>query len=144
MQPSPPTERAGIVSPVQTDLFSPLISAAIFGYYGFLNDTVRDVIDDQTGQTVPLWIAFLWSMRLVAVLFLISVGMAMLRKRGSLFVSGLAGMTAALMLAAFAVWDAMDEQYMLAAPGWLLVLFAAWNGYASAGTLRDGVRELRA
>ncbi|MDI9403490.1 MAG: hypothetical protein QM516_06415 [Limnohabitans sp.] len=143
MQDASPTDRAGMVSPAQPDIFSPLISAAIFGYYGFLNDTVRDVTDDQTGQTVPLWIGFLWSMRLVALLFVLSVVMALRRTRGSLFVSGLGGMLAALLLAAFAVWDAMDQQYMLAAPGWLLVLFAAWNGYASAGSLRDGVRELR-
>jgi hypothetical protein len=143
MPPTSAADRDNAPRSTQPDVISPLISLALFGYYGFLDPMVRDTVDNETGETVALWLAFLWSMRAVAVLFLIALVMGIRRQPQSTLVSGAASLLCAVVLATFPIWDAIETRYLLSTPGWLLLLFAAWNGYVGITTLREGMAGLR-
>lgn len=119
------------------DLFGPLLSTAIFGYYGFLaglNTT------DGAGVSIGLWLGTLWILRAAAVLFLLSALLALRGDRRTNLLYGGAGLIATAGLAAILVWDQIDTNYSLVFSPILLVLFIAWNGYGSIMTLRDALR----
>ena len=121
------------------DVLGPLISAAIFGYFGFLSDTTSQVTNS-AGETVPLWIGALWILRLSTLLFAGAAGLALARAPMAGLASGLAGLAATLGLLVILVWDQVDRQYYFACPGWLLAIFIVWNGYHSIRTVREHLR----
>ncbi len=127
----------------QLDPLAPLISLAVFGYYGFLNSTTA-VITDNAGEIVPLWVGSLWILRVCAVLFAACAAMALVRKPSiapwGLLAYGIAGAFATLGLLAILVWDQLDQQYFFACPPIILLILVVWNGYSSAMTLRDALR----
>lgn len=112
--------------------FAAAISAAIFGYLGFLAGLSTE---DASGP-VALWIAFLWSMRLGCVAFALSAALAFARDRRARIASGALGMLAAVALLAIAVWDLADGAHAAAMNGWILLLVAGWNGFESFSALR--------
>jgi hypothetical protein len=121
------------------DVLGPLISAAIFGYFGFLSDTTSQVTNS-AGETVPLWIGALWILRLSTLLFAGAAGLAMARIPMAGLASGVAGLAATLGLLVILVWDQVDRQHYFACPGWLLAIFIVWNGYHSVRTVREHLR----
>ncbi len=121
------------------DAFGPLLSAAIFGYYGFLNGTVSQTTGNQ-GETVALWVGTLWILRLAAVLFAVCAVLALRGDRRTNLIYGAGGLAATAGLAAILVWDQLDSNYQTAFSPLLLVIFVAWNAYASGSTLRDALR----
>jgi len=123
----------------EPDVLGPLLSAAIFGYFGFLSGTTSQVTNS-AGDTVPLWVGSLWILRLSTVLFAGAAGLAMARAPIAGLASGFAGLAATLGLLVILVWDQLDTQYMFACPGWLLAIFIAWNGYHSVRTVREHLR----
>ncbi len=121
------------------DAFGPLISAAIFGYYGFLSGTVSQTTGAQ-GETVALWLGTLWILRVAAVLFAVCAVLAFRADQRTDLVYGAVGVIATAGLAAILVWDQLDTNYQTAFSPLLLVIFVAWNAYASVSTLRDALR----
>lgn len=121
------------------DAFGPLISALIFGYYGFLDSTVRDTTDD-AGNTVLLWLGSLWILRISALLFLASTALAFRNDRKTDLLYGASSILATLGLLVILIWDQADTQYQTVFHPIILLLCIAWNGYGSIQTLRSALR----
>ena len=106
----------------------------MFGYYGFfagLSTTGND------GESVPLYLAFVWSMRIVAIASLAAVPLALTGSR-----KAVAPYLATMVLAAAcplgcAAWDFADATYNLACPPILLIVVAVLNGYGAFRALRE-------
>ena len=127
----------------QLDPLAPLISLAVFGYYGFLNSTTAD-ITNSAGEIVPLWVGSLWILRACAVLFAACAVLAFAKKPSvapwGLLAYGIVGAFATLGLLAILVWDQLDREDAFACPPIILLILVVWNGYSSAMTLRDALR----
>lgn len=121
------------------DVVAPLLSAAVFGYYGFLSGVTSDITND-AGEVVPLWVGSLWILRLCALAFLgcAVVGFLKLRHAGLIF--GIAGMLAALGLFVVLVWSQLDPEYDFACHPLILLVFGCWNAYASFIAIRANLR----
>lgn len=119
-----------------TDFLGPLISTVLFGYYGFLAglDT-----HGSAGEPIALWIAFVWSLRISAVLFAICLVLAARGNPRELLWYGISGAIATAGLAAVLVWDFADPNALAVSP-FILLIFVAWNGYSSFATIRDALR----
>ncbi len=112
-----------------------LLSAAIFGFFGFM--MIFPEIDSMTGKLIPMVVALKWTLRAAAVAFLLSAGLSMANPRaGNILYSGVSLISAGLF-AVVAVWDIMTPQYMSGVHWFLLLVFAAWNGYAALSGLRE-------
>ncbi|MEY3143242.1 MAG: hypothetical protein RLY21_1735 [Planctomycetota bacterium] len=120
------------------DVLAPLLSTAIFGYYGFLSGTTADTTDAD-GNTVPLWIASLWILRLATILFLGSTIVAVMRTQRATLIHGLAGGLATLGLATILIWDQLEPAYDFACPPLILLVFIVWNGFTSFLTVREAL-----
>jgi len=118
------------------DLLGPLISTVLFGYYGFVAglDTTGS-----GGEPIPLWIAFVWVLRLSAVLFGLCLVLAARGNPKELLWYGIAGAVATAGLAGVFLWDLADPNSLAVSPI-ILLLFIAWNGYSSVATIRDALR----
>lgn len=117
------------------DPFAPALSALIFGYYGFLDSTIRDTTDG-SGATVALWLGSLWILRVTAVLFAACVALALLRTRAAALAYGAVGLLSALGLLTILVWDQLDTKYFFAAHPLILLVCVLWNGWSSVASLR--------
>lgn len=118
------------------DLLAPLLSAAIFGYYGFL----AGLETSDANGVVPLWLGSVWILRIAAILFASCIGLALLDNAWSEAAYGGAGLLAAAGLLAILVWDQLDTANATAFHPLLLLVFAIWNGFASVSTLRAALR----
>lgn len=118
------------------DLFGPLISTVLFGYYGFLAglDT-----HGSAGEPIALWIAFVWVLRISAVLFAICLVLAVRGNPRELLWYGVSGAIATAGLAGVFAWDFADPNSLAVSP-LILLIFIAWNGYSSFATIRDALR----
>ena len=120
----------------ELDVLGPALTTAIFGYYGFLAglSTTGD-----NGESVPLFLAFVWTMRVGSAASLACVLLALTGSRKAA--------PAYLVLAALAtvgplgcaVWDLIDANHALAASPVILLVFGVWNAYC----LLTAARELR-
>ncbi|MEY4118954.1 MAG: hypothetical protein RLZZ116_2282 [Planctomycetota bacterium] len=133
-RPSPASDHAA-------DAFGPLISALIFGYYGFLDSTVRDTTDD-AGNTVLLWLGSLWILRISALLFLASTALAFRNDRKTDLLYGASSTLATLGLLVILIWDQADAQYQTVFHPIILLICIAWNGYGAIQTLRSALRGI--
>jgi hypothetical protein len=139
VQPTMDERRPAPASEHSADAFGPLISALIFGYYGFLDSTVRDTTDD-ADNTVLLWLGTLWILRVSALLFLASTVLAFRNDRKTDLLYGASSMLATLGLLVILVWDQADTQYQTVFHPIILLLCIAWNGYGAIQTLRSALR----
>ena len=121
-------------APSPPDQFAPLISLVFFGYYGFLSTASTDLTDD-TGNTVGLWVAFLWLMRTVTVVLAVSCVAGIAKARWAMPANAGGLLVAAFALAILGIMDILDTTYVLACPTLLLWIFAVWTGW-------HGVTEL--
>ena len=126
-------------SPHSADAFGPLISAVLFGYYGFLDSTVRDTTDD-AGNTVLLWVGTLWILRISALLFAASTALAFRNDRKTDLLYGASSLLATLGLLVILAWDQADSEYQTVFNPIILLICIAWNGYGSVQTLRSALR----
>ena len=118
------------------DLFGPLLSTVLFGYYGFVAglDT-----HGSAGEPIALWIAFVWVLRVSAVLFAACFVLALRGNPRELLWYGVSGAIASAGLAGVFLWDLVDPNSLAVHPV-LMLIFIAWNGYSSFATIRDGLR----
>lgn len=126
-------------SPSTSDAFGPLIAAAVFGYYGFIDSTVSQTADN-SGKTVALWVGSLWIIRVAALLFAVSVGLAFRNDRRSDLAYAVGTLVATLGLVVILVWDQLDTTYQTAFHPLILVLCIVWNGYSALTALRAALR----
>lgn len=119
------------------DLLAPLISLALFGYYGFFAGLETA---DSSGATVPLWLGAVWILRLVTLLFAATIALALTKSERSELAYGAAGLAATLGLLVILVWDQLDTANRTAFHPLLLVVFILWNGFGSISTLRAALR----
>jgi hypothetical protein len=126
-------------SPSSSDAFGPLLSAAVFGYYGFV-DSVVSQTTDSSGQTVALWVGALWIIRIATLLFAVSAGLAFRNDSRTDLVYAVGTLIATLGLVVILVWDQFDTNYQTAFHPVILILCIAWNGYSSVAALRAALR----
>lgn len=135
----PDPRRSGDLGSV--DVLGPLLSAAIFGYYGFFFGLSTD---DGAGNTVPLFLATVWALRVAAVLFAAELVVAFLGAfagipRGGLIAGALGGV-ATLVLAIVTVWSIADPNWDIAINHLIMIICVLWNGYASIRAIREELR----
>jgi hypothetical protein len=116
-----------------------LLSALIFGYFGFFYIWSTRGAD---GEFILFPALLGWTLKISAVLFLLAAGLTMIHRGAGNLVYALTGVTGAGMFVVVAVMDTADTGHTIFSPTpWLspliLLLFAAWNGYGSWFALRD-------
>jgi hypothetical protein len=105
-----------------------LISAALFGYFGF---TTRFVATSGVTGQLLIYVPMLeWTLKISAIAFLICAGVVVIAPVIGNVIYSLVGLVGAVMFVLVAIMDLADQQHMVMSPLWLLV-FAAWNGYGS-------------
>ncbi|MFZ9880704.1 MAG: hypothetical protein ACO3QC_04810 [Phycisphaerales bacterium] len=118
----------------ELDVLGPALTAAVFGYFGFIAGLATTGND---GETVPLYTAFVWSMRVVALGALVAVLLALSgNRRAAPLYLAIMVLTTVCPLGC-AIWDLADTTYNLASPPILLIVFAIWNGYCAFGAARE-------
>ena len=125
--------QVGAVGP-REDVFGLVISVLLFGYFGFLQGLSTTTTPG--GPVVPMFAVFVWTLRIAAVGFLMALALQLLRRgRLAVLVAGVVGLLSAVAFLVLGVWDLMDDSLALALSPLFLLLFAAWNGYVSWGSL---------
>jgi hypothetical protein len=111
-----------------------LLSAAIFGFFGFFFGMTATTA---SGQFVLFFAILLWTLRIGAVLFTLAAAITFAAPRAGNLIYCVGGLFSAAGLATVGVMDLMDDQRAAALPPLLAFLFAAWNGYGSWTSLRE-------
>jgi len=107
-----------------------LLSALIFGFFGFL---MRETTVD--GEWVLFFALLTWTLRISAGLFVVSAVVTFAAPVAGNLLYALVGVVGAGLFVVVAVMDIADP-HNAAVPWWLLLVFAAWNGYGSWFALR--------
>lgn len=130
-------QRARVSDRGSIDVLGPLLSAAIFAYFGFFSGLTTD---DGSGSTVPLFFAAVWGMRLASILFLAAavVGMTGVNRAGLLV--GLLGGLASAILAGITVWSMADSTKDIAVNHLIMIICVIWNAYSAFRAIRDDLR----
>ena len=111
-----------------------LLSAGIFGYFGFM--LAFPEVDRTTGAMIPLVVTLKWTLRITAVAFALAAFLTMAAPRPGNIVYAAVGLVSALMFLVVAAWD-LSSPYGSGVHWFLLVVFAAWNGFGSWSGLRE-------
>ena len=107
-----------------------ILSAVIFGFFGFkMRATAID------GEFVLFFALLTWTLRISAGLFVLSAVLTFVVPVAGNLLYALAGVVGAGLFVVVAVMDIADP-YDASVPWWLLLIFAAWNGYGSWLALR--------
>ncbi|MCH2162292.1 MAG: hypothetical protein MK085_10520 [Phycisphaerales bacterium] len=109
-----------------------LISAALFGYFGFFTSWSTTGTD---GQFLPFVAIVEWSLKGGAIGFAVSGILAFFAVRPAEFIYAIVGIITAIGFVIGGVLDLADTQHTALSP-FLLFLFAAWNGYGSFSSLK--------
>ncbi len=118
-----------------------LLSAAIFGFFGFYRDWSAPFPD---GKVILFMVLLGWTLRISAGVFLLSGILALAKPVLGNLLYALAGIGSAGLFVVVAVMDVTDTDHMIMPYGVVvLLLFAAWNGFGSWSALRSilGSRE---
>lgn len=121
----------------QGELFWMFLAAALFGYFGWGMSWAHEWTIDSPPKIVYMVSLLKWTVRIGAVLFGVA---AVLTLMGTIFgplLYGLAGLATSVSFVVVAVWDMMEPDYFSGAPPFLLLIFAAWNGWMSWLGLRE-------
>ena len=114
-----------------------ILSAAIFGFFGFFYIQWNPVSPINNNY---LWFVAMceWTLKISAVAFAAAAGLTVVNKVAGNVVYSVVGLASAAMFVLIAVLDLMDSQHTIAAYApFVLLLFAAWNGYGSFSSLRE-------
>jgi hypothetical protein len=111
-----------------------LLSAAIFGYFGFYNVTFNTT--GVNGQYL-VYVAILeWTLKVSAVGFAIAGVLAFFAPMPANLLYSVMSLLGAVAFVVVVVMDLMDPNHIVMSP-LILLLFAAWNGYGAINGLRD-------
>ncbi len=111
-----------------------LLSAAIFGYFGFATSWNHHSV--LTGEFL-LFVALLdWTLKCSSIAFLVAALVTFANTIIGNLIYGLVGAIGAVSFLVIAGLDFADKQHTAMHP-LLLLVFAAWNGYASFSGLRE-------
>ena len=136
------TEQAGAA---RTDVFFMVISALLFAWFGFGTGWAHQYTTTQPPQLLVMVVILKWTLRAGAILFGISAILAMMGSLAGEALYSLAGLATAVLFIVVAVWQWTNPQgYYSGVPAFLLVIFAAWNGYGSWLGLRAVLAAARA
>ncbi|MFM7260845.1 MAG: hypothetical protein ACKO3W_09615 [bacterium] len=122
-------------SSTTSDGFAPLLSAVIFGYYGFLAGLDTHGSD---GEPIALWITFVWVLRAATVLYAACAVLAWRGRPGAELAYGVVSALATAGLAAVFVWDIASPDNTAVHP-LIMVVLLLWNGYGAYGSIRAGL-----
>lgn len=113
-----------------------LISAALFGFFGFF--MVNWNTPGVNGQAVLFRVLCGWTLKVSAIVFIISAVLTMVNRTAGNLLYSAAGLIGAVLFVIVAILDVLDPQHSTVAYGpAILLLFAAWNGYGSWASLRE-------
>ncbi|MCX5651163.1 MAG: hypothetical protein NTU45_07210 [Planctomycetota bacterium] len=119
------------------DVLGPLLSAAIFGYFGFFTGLRSD---DDSGAVVPLYLATVWVLRISAILFLASAVIGMVGKPRTGLLAGIAGAVATIGLTVVTAWSIIDPERDIAVNHLIMILCILWNAYSAFTAIRSALR----
>ena len=119
------------------DVLGPLLSAAIFGYFGFFTGLQSD---DGSGTVVPLFLTTVWVLRVSALLFLAAAVIAILGKSRAGLFAGIVGAIATLGLVVVTAWSMLDPDRDIAVNHLIMILCILWNAYSSFSSIRSALR----
>jgi hypothetical protein len=124
------------MTPSNRDLAGPgimLLSAALFGYFGFATTWLTT---GSSGQYL-LFVAILeWTLKVSAIGFLVAAIITGVRPTTGNVVYAAISLLGALAFLVVLVMDVMDKQHMVLHPV-LLAIFAGWNGYGALTSLKQ-------
>lgn len=103
-----------------------VLSAALFGYFGFW---MRPLSTGPQGQIVFLFALFAWTLKLSAIGFALSAGITFVRPLLGNMLYSVVSLLGAGAFVLVLVLDLLDTSRTVAISPVLLLLFAAWNGY---------------
>lgn len=118
-----------------------LLSAAIFGYFGFgMSWTHYSIFN---GSFVLFFALLDYTLKGSAIAFLAAGLLTFVKPLPGNLLYGLAGVIGAALLLVVAAMDFMDKQHTAISP-LLLLIFVAWNGFSSFAGLREAMGVMRA
>jgi len=115
-------------------MFFMLISAALFGYFGFMSGMTATTA---AGEFVVFFAILLWTLRAGAIAFTLAALLSFFDHRAGALLYGVTGLATAAGLAVVGVMDLADPARAAAIPPLLAFVFAILNGCGSWGALRD-------
>lgn len=113
-----------------------VIAAALFAYFGFGMDWTHRYTAGPDPQLLPMVALLMYTLRISAIAFAISAILAALGALPGLILYAVVGLLGAVAFAAVAAWDLFEPRYFSGLSPFLLLVFAAWNGYSSWQMLR--------
>lgn len=117
-----------------TGPFIMLLSAAIFGYFGFFIGLTPTTA---SGEFVLFFAILLWTLRIGAIVFAAAGLLTMVAPVAGNAVYAIGSLVTALGLVTVGIMDMLDTQRAAAIPPVLAFIFAAWNGYGAVSGLRE-------
>ena len=114
------------------------ISAALFGYFGFVHSWDTAGLD---GQFLLFVAIEEWTLKACAVGFGLAGVLTFIAPRPAEFFYAIVGLLSAAGFVVAAVLDLSDPHHTAMQP-FLLFLFAAWNGFGSLTSIRS-LRNMR-
>jgi hypothetical protein len=116
-----------------------IFGAVIFGFFGFY------MFGRSVTQPAFFMEMFVWTLRATAVLFAVSAVITFVRPFPGNLLYATTGVVSAVLFTVVVVLDYLDKQRMLFPYSTFIVLFfAAWNGFGSATALRNVHAAMRA
>ncbi len=109
-----------------------ILSALIFGYFGFTMSTTAS-----DGAFVLFMALLTWTLRISCIVFAACALITTARPIAGNLLYALAGVVGAGLFIVVAVMDVADRNYAAGIQPVLLFVFAAWNGYGSWFCLRS-------
>jgi len=125
-----------LASQIRSQSMWMLIAAALFGYFGFGISWVHRYTTDSPPQLLIMVAVLMWTLRAGCVAFALSAVLAMAGSISGLLLYAVVGLLTSIAMLAVAVWDYTTPQYFSGVSPFLLLIFAAWNGYSSIEQLR--------
>ena len=112
------------------------ISAAIFGFFGFLYLNTLPASND--GLPIPCHNLFVWVLRGSAAAFALSAIVTMAHARAGQWMYAVLGLLSAVGMLAALWWDIRDPDHSILVmyPMVVVPIFAIWNGWGSIVAIR--------
>lgn len=118
-----------------------LISAAIFGYFGF--GITWLTTSSITGQYLPFVAIFEWTLKIGAIAFLASGVITFAQPLAGNVLYAVASMLSAIAMAIVLALDFMDKQHQVM-PEIVLLILVLWNLFGSWSSMREVLAVMRA